>query len=724
MLTRCSKAGAVLLSSVCSVCWLPARAQTNITSVDNSNAGSGGTTALQEVVVTAQQRAERSQDVPIAIEAFSAEQLSNAGVMNVQDLDIVTPGLNYGNVVGYAQPHLRGIGTTASGPAVENPVATYVDGVYYASMIGSLLNLVNVADVEVDKGPQGTLFGRNATGGLIQIKTLTPQQDFSGTAGVTYGNYNTWGATGYVTGGITPKIAADLSFYFQDQVDGFGRNYYTGQNVNWTSDLALRSKWLWTPFAAASGTLALDFEETHDAPALSPAPGTLALGGQPVSPQNLNGVFQPFGTIKQGGVSFDWQQNLGFGQLRSITAYRRGIFDSAFDGALTPIPELALNIHIREPEEQFSQEIRLLSNAATRISWVGGLYWYQADAREAPVQAAGGLLSPLASTNTYPDQKSLSGAMFGQVTAAVTPATHLTLGARYTVERRNFHTSGALISDDGSTIPESAPDVHQVYSKPTWRVSLDHQLASDQMVYASYNRGFKSGGYNNELLPTTAYAPEVLDAYEVGAKSEWLNRTLRVNTSLFFYDYKNIQAVRYPAGLLEVYNGASAQLYGLDLDAQCKVTNVLIFSGGLELLRSKYTSFPQADYTVPADGGGTIFETFDATGKRLAQAPGVTLDVSADYSVPVPVGIFAVNVTYGYNSGWDAEPDNRLHQPAYSLVNTQLSLTSKGRRNNVKIWGHNLSNSQYAQSLASQANGDYIQYAPPRTFGVTFEHRF
>jgi iron complex outermembrane receptor protein len=135
---------------------------------------------LQEIIVMAQKRAERLQDVPIAIEAFSGNELRNSGVQTAQDLNVVTPGLNYGDVVGYAQPHLRGIGTTASGAGVENPVATYVDGVYYGSMTTSMLGLANVDAIEIDKGPQGTLFGRNAVGGLIQITTKTPQQELQG----------------------------------------------------------------------------------------------------------------------------------------------------------------------------------------------------------------------------------------------------------------------------------------------------------------------------------------------------------------------------------------------------------------------------------------------------------------------------------------------------------------------------------------------------------------
>lgn len=680
---------------------------------------------LEQVVVVAQRREERAQDVPIAIEAFSAKDLETSGLQSVQDLNVVTPGLNYGAVVGYAQPHLRGIGTTASGAGVENPIATYVDGVYIGSMTASLLSLASVEAIEIDKGPQGTLFGRNATGGLIQITTKNPQQQFGGSLALSYGNYNTSGITGYLTGGIAPGLAADLSVYFQDQGKGFGTNFYNGEDVNKSRDMALRSKWLWDALADTRATLVLDYERTDDAPALAPA--TIPLGGlpRPVPPQDLNGVFQPYGTVSQQGISVDIQHDFPIATFSSITAYRQSHYAQSFDGALTPYPELALNIFIREPDEQFTQEFQLRSRAGERINWVTGLFYYQDEAKEEPVQALGGLLAPLLSTNTFPVEKTYSGALFGQASMDLLYRTSLTAGFRYTVERKDFHTSGVLVFTDGSQIPESAPDVHQSYSKPTWRLALDRKFSDDLMAYVSYNRGFKSGGFNNELLPTTTYAPEVLDAYEVGFKSELLERRVTVDAASFYYSYKNIQAVRYPAGLLEVYNGAAAEVYGLDVDLRSKIGNRLTLSGGLEALHSKYTSFPAADFTTLApDGGGTSYATASAAGHQLSQAPKFTIDTTADYYVPVSIGRVGFSATYSYNSGWFAEPDNRLKQGAYSLVNAHVYLSLMNDRFRFKVWGRNLNNTAYAQSLASQANGDYIQYAPPRTYGVTVETRF
>ena len=265
-------------------------------SAASADAGAPGVT-LEEITITAQKRSENLQDVPISVEAFRADALDAAAISTTADLDVVTPGLETGSEFGWAQPHLRGIGTISVDPGVESPVAMYVDGVYYSSLAGGVLALNNVEQIEVDKGPQGTLFGRNATGGLIQITTKDPTQNFSGQVGLTYGNYNTGGGDVYISGGITPSIAADVAVYVNDQGTGYGTNYFTGIEVNKTSENAIRSKWIFNAPDNTEVKLILDYEQTNFSPVALPAPGTTPLGGSPYtgSPQGLDGYYQPYG---------------------------------------------------------------------------------------------------------------------------------------------------------------------------------------------------------------------------------------------------------------------------------------------------------------------------------------------------------------------------------------------------------------------------------------------
>jgi iron complex outermembrane receptor protein len=689
-------------------------------------ADSSGTTELEAVIVTAQRRRENLQDVPISVEAFGAARLDAAVITTSADLDVITPGLETGSEAGYAQPHLRGVGTIATNPGIENPVALYVDGVYYGALAGGVLALNNVAQIEVDKGPQGTLFGRNATGGLIQITTKDPTQTFAGQAGLTYGNYNTSGADLYVSGGVAPAIAADFAGTVRNQGTGYGVNYFTGQQVNKTMDAALRSKWIFDPSDATQIKVIFDYEKTHFSPVFLPAPGTTPFGGPPYTgdPQGLDGYYQPYGFLQQGGASVQIRQALEFGTFTSITAYRRVWMQTVFDGALVTDYNYALNINIKEPDAQYSQEFQLASPGDSRLKWVTGMYLYSSDAKYNPISIYGGLLAPLTLDNTDSDQKDYSAALYAQATGEVASDTNLTLGLRYTYEHRNFEASNILVVPGGPPFVDATDQAHVSYEKPTWRVALDHKFAPQYMAYISYNRGFKSGGFNDDLVPTTQFKPETLDAYELGLKSDLLANRVRVNTAGFYYNYENIQAVRYPNGLEEVYNAPKARIYGLDLDTVFAVTQQLEVRAGLEALHTEYVDFPNADYTTPAVGGGTNFGVFNAAGKRLSLAPDFTGDVSASYTVPTSIGKANFNITYAYNSGWYAEPDNRLHQGSYSLLNAQIALTTPDTLWDFKLWGKNLTNEQYTSELASQENGDYSIFAPPRTYGVTIVRRF
>jgi iron complex outermembrane receptor protein len=691
-----------------------------------AGADSGGTAELEAVIVTAQRRSENLQDVPISVEAFNATALDAAVITTTADLDIITPGLETGSESGYAQPHLRGVGTIATNPGIENPVALYVDGVYYGALAGGVLSLNNVAQIEVDKGPQGTLFGRNATGGLIQITTKDPSQSFEGQAGLSYGNYNTSGANLYVSGGLAPTIAADFAGYLSNQGTGYGVNYFTGQQVNKTMDAALRSKWIFDPSDSTQVKVIVDYEKTHFSPVYLPAPGTTPLGGPPYTgnPQSMDGYYQPYGFLQQGGVSVQIRQNLEFGTFTSITAYRRLWLQTVFDGGLVTDFDYALNINIIEPHAQYSQEFQLASPVDSRLKWVTGMYLYNSDAKYNPISIYGGLLAPLSLDNTDSDQKDYSAALYAQATGEVAADTNLTLGLRYTYEHRNFEGSNILVAPGSPPFVAATDEANVSYEKPTWRIALDHKFAPQYMAYISYNRGFKSGGFNDDMVPTTQFKPETLDAFELGLKSDFFANRVRVNTAGFYYNYTNIQAVRYPNGLEEVYNAPKARIYGLDLDTVFAVTQQLEIRAGVEALHTEYVNFPDADYTTPAVGGGTNFGVFNAAGNRLSLAPDFTGDITASYTVPTRVGKASFNVTYAYNSGWYAEPDNRLHQGAYSLVNAQIAFTPVNSLWDFKLWGKNLTNTQYTSELASQENGDYAIFAPPRTYGGTIERRF
>jgi iron complex outermembrane receptor protein len=692
---------------------------------------------VQEIIVTAQRRKERLQDVPIVVNALAGDQLEAAGIKSTLDLAAVTSGLEFGTQAAYGQPFLRGVGSVANGPGVESPVALYVDGIYYGAMIGSVLTLNDIEQIEVLKGPQGTLFGRNATGGLIQVTTKDPTQKFDGHVDAGYGSYNT--ATGdlYVTGGVTQSVAADLSVHYQDQGTGFGRNAFTNSEVNKTKDLSVRSKWVFAPSDATSIKVVFDYSHQNFAQAYVPAPGTKPPGDVPYTgdPQGLNGIFDPLGTLNQGGASVQVRQDLGYAEFVSLTGFRRSAVDEAFDGGLTRDPNSVLNLVINETHTQVTQEFQLNSAAQSRLKWSTGVFLYHADGKSEPlVITTLGLFGPPPSgiNNIYvfSEQKTNSAAAYAQATTEIAPATNLTAGLRYTYERRTFAISEALDDFTNAAIPGPPAESGKVsFNKVTYRLSVDHRFSSDVMGYASYNRGFKSGGFDDYLIPILAYAPETLDAFEIGAKTDLFERRAQLNVSLFDYEYKNIQAVEYPQGVQIIRNAAKARLYGVDVDAKAQLSEGLSLTLGFEYLHDRFTEFPNATIAIPLPGGGTAFTRGDVQGNRLGLAPDFTANLGVDYKLPpafMPAawGSVTTNVTYAFNDGWYAEPENRLRQPSYNVVNSSVSWSSPNELNKVTVWGNNLSNSQYTVALASQDTGDFAIYAPPRTYGIKYQRKF
>jgi iron complex outermembrane receptor protein len=680
------------------------------------------------VVVTAQRRRENLQDVPVTVESFSAEQVKTSVLTSVTDLGVLTPGLVASSEFGYFEPHLRGVGTTAPSASVENPIAVYVDGVYYGSQSGSIFQLEGIDHIEVDKGPQGTLFGRNATGGLIQIVTKDPGRSFSGTARLTAGDYDTLGGSLYMTGGITRTLASNVSVYYQNQGTGFGTNYFNGEYVNKAQDFAIREKNLFTPTDYDSLVLAFDYEQDHSSPVLVPAPGTAPLGGTPYtgSRWSANGFYQPVVMEKQGGASLKYAHDFGFAKLESISAYLQGSLYSDLDGTFVVNPIYTLDIAMLDLHRQITQEFDLRSEPNSSVAWATGIFYYQSTARYDPFLLLGGLIAPLKLFSIYSRATDHSIAAFAQATKQIFDATNLTVGLRDTYEDKSFSETQLGYSSVGPVeVFGSVSDVKLSSNQPTWRISLDHKVTPEVLVYASYNRGYKTGGFNDVYLPVQAYKPEILDAYEIGAKTNLLDHRLLVNMTAFYYNYRNLQTVAYPQGSLLIYNAPGATIAGVDLDFKiAPFTNVNI-SGGIEALMANYRDFPNALLSTPAPGGGSTLTTFNAIGRRLPLSPKWTADVSPLYNVSLGnKGIVSLGVTFSYTAGFYYEPDNRFHQSSYGLLNASVNWSDPADLWSVRLWGKNLTNRAYTVAEYAQTNADYAQYAPPRTFGVTVSRNF
>jgi iron complex outermembrane receptor protein len=701
--------------------------------------GASDDAVLAEIVVTAQKRMENLQDVPIAVSALSAEQLQAYGVSDIDHLTAAVPGLAVDNIGGdYFMPRLRGVGTSSNGPGVENPVALYVDGVYYASQITAPRDLFDVDQISVLKGPQGTLFGRNATGGVIQMNTRDPKQEFAGALQTSYDDYQTSKTDAYVGGGVASDLSANLWLHYTTQGKGWGTNEFNGEDVFRTKrEFATRSKWIWAPSADTTVKLNMDFGNSADSMGGNrPFPGTTPLLPGFKTSSNLwdiDSFVTPSSISRNGGGSIQLDQSLGFAHLVSISAYRTWNLINTFSPTLTPIPSQSLTI--RQQGDQASEELQLVSDSAAKISWATGVYYLYYNEGTGPTPGFQiDLDGPLAPTPTSLHQIDVhtrvltnSVAGFGQATAEVATDTKLTLGLRYTSETRDFigYETGYLnngFSLGELPIPPIPPELK--FTKFTYRVALDHKFNDDILGYVSYNTGFKSGGYNG-LDPTNPpYKPEELDATEVGLKTEWLDHRVRLNAAAYHYKYTNVQVSRY-TNTAVIYNGAGAKVDGVELDGQALLTREFELTSAVAFMHSKFTSFPDAQFSTPLPTGGAVLYSGDATGNRLPFSPDFTINIAATYHVFSAAGRIDLMLSDYYSDRYFMESDNFVSQPSYDYLNAAVTWNSPDERYKISLWANNLTDRAVANAGATLTSGYILSTGnPPRTVGITAGCKF
>lgn len=712
----------------------PARASTESMS---GNADGG----LEEIIVTAQRRGENLQRVPIAVSAISSEQLTASGIAATADIKLAVPSADVPIASGFATPFIRGVGSKFIGPATEGAVSTYVDNVYIGNSVAAVLSFNNLARVEVLKGPQGTLFGRNTTGGLISVVTRDPTDQLQANARISYGNYETINGDLYVGGPIADGIKADFAAYVKHQGEGYGTNLFTGEDVGRTNyDFGLRSKWV-LGNGPLTVKLTADYSELKTSVYVQrvaigyTAPPAYAAGANyGGSPWDTDLTISPLIKTKSGGISAKADYELSPAvTLTSITAWRKSRYHNHFDADITRTD--AREIDGIQIDEQFSQELQLLSGPASPFTWVAGAFLYDAQGRNAPnrflvdgpARAAPGPFNGVAENITTAKQKVFSIAPYAQATVEIADATKLTLGARYTYERRTQYGESRSFSPTGvqvgPTLTTPAANKRLTANKLIWRIALDHQFGPDVLGYVSYNRGFKSGGANLSNVTSPMYGPEQLDAYEVGVKSTLFGRRVRLNGAAFYYDYKDVQVSSVEAGIQSIYNAATARTYGFEMELDAQVTSQLRFNAGYTYLDAKFINFPRAQTNTVNPAGGVVQSFQPASGNKLPNAPESVITAGATYTVPIGSNTLNFNGNMYHSSSYFTEPDNFRSQGSYELYNASVEFILDGRWS-FSVWGKNLSNEpvDIFPSVNGLGGGIGIPrsaFAPPRTYGAT-----
>ena len=730
---------------------------------------------LDEIIVTAERRSESIQDVPIAITAVTTEALTEAGIDSSLDLQFVTPGLNIGTQLTGAVPFIRGVGTQSTAAGQDSGVATYVDDVYYSSTVGSVLALANIERIEVLKGPQGTLFGRNATGGLMHVITKDPSEEFSGNLEVSYGNFETLGASAYLTGGIADGLSTDLAVYFKDQGEGYGTNLASGEDVNATDELVIRNKWLYSVNEDTEFKLSLDYGkvETSQGPSLRLAEGALGVdgaatfgflvtpvanGGAGLTPaqafplaqaaastftgdfQDVDADLEPFAEIEQYGGSLVVNHRFGDIDLTSVTAYREADASQQLSQAGIDFNNF-LDVRLNQFTESFTQELRLSSNF-DNFDWILGGFFLDEKAGYNPTEILGVATMGQAIRDNN-QQDTTSYAVFAQGDYHLTDATTITAGLRYTKDKRvltgdvsvavggttvatfpEFSTVTAITDPDdaGQTVPFSN---EANFDELTWRLALSHEFNADTLGYVSYNRGFKAGLFNLNVLsaanggqPFLPVEPEILDAYEVGLKTEFFDNRMRLNLSAFLYDYKDLQVSISTEGGNTILNAAEATMKGGEIEFLAALSSSVTLNAGLSLLDAEYDSFPAGPVLTPNGFGGNTQTAEDLAGNEIPRSPEMTFNAGIVHTLDTSVGKFTSSANVYHNDGFYWESDNRHAQESYSIVNAQVTWSHPDDSYYVRGFVNNVTDTEYSNFGLASELGDFISAAAPRTYGV------
>jgi len=782
------------------------------TDADTTSSTQPNAPGLDEIVVTARKRSEDLQQTPIAITAFTQQELENHGIVSVQTLAGQTPSLSfqsspYDSVGSYIG--MRGQQATDIVITQTPPVGIYVDEVYYPTTLATQLeNFQGVQQIEVLKGPQGTLYGRNTTGGAIKITTRMP--DYSGVHGdvkLGYGRFNAQTASASVNLPIVDnRVAMTLSGQYSKD-NGFGRDLSNGANLQDMQSEAfrgalrldltdklqvvVRGEWAHAVstqeiedlvyvvpgFSIASAAVAAQIG------ALTPADygilgGLLTTGAPPAgsTPQQIAAFFNdvnkgrtafasnicpgrqcrnvsyplasqlaPFGLA--GSVPFGPKTTVDLSTasvvanyqfspnlyLKSITAYQETKRGTVASTSASPFL-LIDGIGDEQDPQQLTEELQLGGNALDdKFKWVTGYYYFHLKGYDNGIntELVPFLPNPIYNLSQFKDT---SNSVYGQGTYALTSTVNFTAGVRYTSEKTNLtlENHNAVVCQVDGVPATGAPCINSFgnsFSNTSYTAGFDWQALDRVLLYAKTSSGFRAGGTNQRSDPALPYAPETVTDYEIGAKSDWFDRRLRVNLAAYHSNYKNIQRSVYvneaQSFVTEIQNAASAKINGVELEITARPLNALTLSASAAYTMPKYSTYTGFSSTgTPVDLSGNAFPNVSRwqTG------------ASGTYTLRDGLGALDTTVDFSYRSKVDYQPDGHdansapyTIQGGYGLLNARITQEIAAWNAKVSLWGKNIADRHYiagANDFSTQLGYAYTIPGLPATYGVEIEKSF
>ncbi len=734
----------------------------------SSMAMSASAAVLEEVVITAQKREQGLQDVGISVSAMTGDQMEALGFDNAQQVTAMAPGVSTVQPNGEANYSIaiRGVANSDFTTNVESPVAMYVDEVYISQMSGAGFALFDMERVEILRGPQGTLFGRNATGGLAHFITRKPSQEADGYAKVTLGDYNQVKFEGAVGGAITDNLSARVSLATHDN-DGYITNRLGG-DLNNANDRSARVQLLYTPnedteilLNARRATQDIDtgfFENVT------------SLQSGVLTPGEINDFFAtdefPDGYVDTDGDVFAGDYNdPGFNDLET-SGYTLTVTTAVGDANLTSITDFSkverryiedsdaspasfFNFFLTTDAEQFSQELRL-DGETDSMKWVAGFYYLDLDMADSngaisdpfmgPADTAGaeaGLYNPYTS-------KLESTSVFGQIEYALSDDLTLIAGARVIQDEKEFEFSVNYVEflEPDSDAFDSASNhagltlIGELFDLPGWgayqgdrkdteisaRLQLDYRLSDETLVYGGWNRGVKGGGYNAPIFPFSepldytdefmTYDPEQLDAFELGFKHEFMDGKARLNGAVYYYDYADYQTF-YIVGIDTITFNSNAEAQGFELELQASPAD------GWDILLG--AAYSDIDVDLP-----------DGRTSRPVQSPEWNLNAMVRYEWEVAQGgrvALQADSMYRSEHVFAMTGAETVESDGYTVSNVSLTYSSPGDQWQVSAFVENVTDEEYLVQTFDLSGPDVMQfteqyYGRPQWWGVSFKYNW
>lgn len=718
---------------------------------------------LEEITVTAEKRASTVQETPISIAAFTGAELAAAGIDGTATLANLTPGLTIQREV-IGKVVIRGVGTENYTVGSDPGVAIHKDGAYIARSSVSIFDFFDVNRVEVLRGPQGTLYGRNATGGVINIISNAPESELGGYAKVDVGDYSKLRFEGAITGAVSDGAQARLAVLYA-QRDGYTENLFPTAKARDVDQLDNQDLW------AARGQVNFDLSDTVSLllqgewmrdDSLPPGFKYFDLTnafwfnafGPDVDLPDLREVSQGFETEIPGSgrtvpsvgranqdsylARLTW--DLGNMTFTSLTAFREIDFSWINDG--DGFDTFFVTYFQTDNSKQISQEFQLASSGDSRLQWILGAYYLKEDA-----ETFTGIPFVIGSPADYILWDGVSDteayAVFGQATYAFTDRLRATVGLRYNKEEKDgdlvYNLFGGLVPPS-SVIPGAGDDWADVlddsWDAVTPKLGVDFDFTDDIMGYVSATRGFKSGGFNL-LAGQPPYDPEYLWAYEAGLKSRWADGRVIANIGAFFYDYEDMQVGKVVNLSATVVNAAAATIKGLEAEVRAILGGGFTVNAGVSWLDTSYDEFETEDPAWPGDAGcGTLVtapRTISLKGCELPRAPEFQGVLGLTWTGAMQNGgELTIRGDYAYRGDQYFTQFNRdiVSQDAYGILNARVTYNAPGRNWSLTAYGDNLADEDYFVTVLESgvaAPGTVVPQAvmgAPRTYGLVIGYQF